>query len=72
MAQSKEPINHQKGKHIERKYHMIREIGMREDVPMEKIASNENLADPFMKTLPTRDFDRNRDRLCVRCVPSML
>ncbi|RVW26781.1 hypothetical protein CK203_117718 [Vitis vinifera] len=27
MAQSKEPINHQKGKHIERKYHMIREIG---------------------------------------------
>ena len=72
MAQSKEPRNHKKGKHIERKYHMIREIVMREDVPIEMIASNENLADPFMKTLPTRVFNRHRDRLYVRCVPNML
>ena len=51
---------------------MIREIVMREDVPIEMIASNENLADPFMKTLPTRVFNRHRDRLYVRCVPNML
>ena len=26
VAQAKEPRNHRKGKHIERKYHLVREI----------------------------------------------
>ena len=26
IAQAKEPRNHRKGKHIERKYHLVREI----------------------------------------------
>ena len=37
VAQSKEPRNHQKGKHIERKYHLICEILMTGDVVVEKI-----------------------------------
>ena len=37
-----------------------------------EITSKENLADPFTKTLSTRVFDRHRDSLGVRYVPSIL
>ena len=72
VALSKEPRNHRKGKHIERKYHRIREILMKGDVVVKKIASTNNLADPFMKTLSTRVFSCHRDSLGVICVPNML
>ena len=57
VANSKEPRNHKRGKHIERKYHLIREIVHRGDVAVMKIASEQNLADPFTKTLPERAFE---------------
>ena len=56
VANSKEPRSHKKGKHIERKFHLIREIVHRRDVAVMKIASEQNLADPFTKTLPERVF----------------
>jgi hypothetical protein len=52
VAESKEPRNHMRGKHIERKYHFIREIVTWGDVVVAKISLAENLADPFTKTLP--------------------
>ena len=52
IAQSKEPRYHKKQKHIERKYHLIHDIIDRGDTVVTKIASEENLADPFTKTLP--------------------
>ena len=39
VAQSKDPRNHKKGKHIERKYHIIRDIVARGDVVVAKIES---------------------------------
>ena len=51
VAQSKELRYHKKQKHIERKYHLIRYIIKRGDTMVTKIASEENLADPFTKTL---------------------
>ena len=56
VANSKEPRSHKRGKHIERKYHLIREIVHRGDIAVLKIASEQNLADPFTKTLPKRVF----------------
>ena len=41
-----------KGKHIERKYHIIRDIIVRGDVVVAKIESANNLAGPFTKALP--------------------
>ena len=52
VAQSKDPRNHKKGKHIERKYHIIQDIVARGDVVVAKIDNTSNLADPFTKTLP--------------------
>ena len=39
VAQSKDPRNHKKGKHIERMYHIIRDIVTHGDVVVEKIES---------------------------------
>ena len=52
MAQSKEPRNHRKGKHVERKYNLIRDIVQRGDVTVTKIATADNLVNPFTKALP--------------------
>ena len=52
VAQSKDPINYKRGKHIKRKYHIIRDIVARGDVIVAKIDSANNLANPFTKALP--------------------
>ena len=52
VAQSKDPRNHKKGKNIERKYHIIRDIIAYGDAVLAKIESANNLADPFTKALP--------------------
>jgi hypothetical protein len=70
VAQSKEPRNYKRGKHIERKYHLIREIVTCGDVIVAKIASAENLANPFTKTLPQRTFESHLEGMRVRCVPN--
>ena len=51
VANAKEPRSHKRGKHIERKYHLIREIVSRGDTVVSQIASEDNLADPFTKGL---------------------
>ena len=66
VAQSKEPRNHVKGKHVERKYHLIRDIVQCGDVTMNKIATADNLADLFTKALPQRVFERHLDSLGLR------
>ena len=57
IGQTKEPRNHKKDKHIERKYHLIRDIVQRGDTIVSKIASAQNLADLFTKTLSSKVFD---------------
>ena len=47
VAQSKDPRNHKKGKHLERKYHIIWDIVTWGDVAVAKIDSASNLVDPF-------------------------
>ena len=72
VAQSKEPRNHGKGKHVERKYHLIRDIVQRGDVTVAKISTTDNLADPFTKALPSKVFESHLDSLGLRCNSSWL
>ena len=58
VANSKEPRSHKRGKHIERKYHLLREIVHRGDMKVSHIASEDNLADPFIKALTQMIFDQ--------------
>ncbi|KAA0066737.1 retrovirus-related pol polyprotein from transposon tnt 1-94 [Cucumis melo var. makuwa] len=63
VANSKEPRSHKRGKHIERKYHLIREIVQRGDVIVTKIASEHNIADPYTKTLTAKFFEGHLESL---------
>ena len=72
VAQSKEPMYHKKQKHIERKYHLIRDITQIEDTVVSKIASKENLADPFTKNLPERVFERHVNSMGLMRIPNLL
>ena len=67
VAQSNEPRNHGKGKYVERKYHLIRDIVQRGDVTVTKIATADNLTAPFTKALPQKVFERHLDSLGLRC-----
>ena len=59
MANSKEPRSHKHSKHIECKYHLIRDIVARGDDEVKKISTHDNIADPFTKTLSSRVFDKH-------------
>ena len=72
VANSKEPRSHKRGKHIERKYHLIREIVHRGVVNVMKIASENNLADPFTKTLAEKTFNRHLEGMGLKEMPHML
>ena len=72
VAISKEPRSHKRGKHIERKYHLIREIVNRGDVVVSEIASEDNLADPFTKGLTRKIFDHHVEGMRVRCITTWL
>ena len=72
VTNSKEPRSHKRGKHIERKYHLIREIVHRGDVAVMKIASQDNFADPFTKTLPAKSFEGHLSGMGLKDMSHML
>ena len=75
VAQSKDSRNYKGEKHIERKYHFMREvvrsgdvivIVRRGDVIVIKIASVDNLADQFTNALTSNVFQLHVDSMSVR------
>ena len=72
VENSNEPRSYQSEKHIERKFHLIRDIVERGDVTVCKIKSKDNLADPFMKTLSSRIFEGHLKRLGIRDMSRLL
>ena len=72
VANSKEPRSHKRGKHIERKYHLIREIVYRGDVDVMKITLQDNLVDPFTKTLPAKSFEGHLSGMGLKDMSHML
>ena len=61
IAQAKEPRAHHKSKHILRHFHLVREFVERQEVCIKRVESKNNIADPFTKALPQREFDRHLD-----------
>ena len=72
VANSKEPRSHKRGKHIERKYHLIHEIVSRGDTVVSQIASEDNLANSFTKGLAQKIFDQHVEGMGVRCIAAWL
>ena len=72
ISNSKEPRSHKRGKHIERKYHLIREIVRRGDVAVMKISTLDNIADPMNKGLHERVFMKHIEGMGLRRMPHLL
>ena len=72
IAQAKEPRSHQRSKHVLRRFHLIREIIHRGDVKIEKVASDDNIADPLTKVISQQKFEKHIHSSGVRCLSDWL
>lgn len=63
---SKNLVLHARTKHIELKYHFMRERIQEKQVRMEHVSSKEQLVDIFTKPLPKANFEYLRGKLGVR------
>ena len=72
VTNSKERRSHKRSKHIERRYHLIREIIVRGDVEVKHISTHDNIADPFTKTLSIRVFEKHLEGLGIKDCSSLL
>ena len=66
IAQAKEPRSHQKSKHVLRRFHLIREIVTRGDVAVERVPSEDNIADPLTKPLSQIVYERHKSLMGIR------
>ena len=62
---SKNPVFHDKSKHIEIKYHYIRDMVHRGAVKLQYIAMDDQIDDVLMKPLARVKFEYFREKLCV-------
>ncbi|KAF3662318.1 putative lysosomal alpha-glucosidase-like [Capsicum annuum] len=69
---SKEPRGNKRSKHIERKYHLIRDVTQRGDVRVLKIESKNSLVDTFTKGLTQKVFYKHVEEMSVKIVHSWL
>ena len=63
---AKEPRSHQKSKHIERHYHIIRELVGKGDVIVQKVASTDNVTDPLTKAMTQLQLDGHLEKMGQR------
>ena len=66
IAQVKEPRAHQKSKHIQRKYHNLREIVGTEEIIIQKIHLTDNVTDPLIKAITQKQLDYHLEKMSMR------
>ena len=57
IAITKDPKCHSRAKHIEGRYHYIRDMIKKKKVVVQRVSSKKNLADPFTKGLSSGLFE---------------
>jgi hypothetical protein len=65
IALAKNPILHDRSKHIDVKFHYTRECVERGDIELEHISTNEELADTLTKALGVKRFHELREKISV-------
>ena len=63
---AKNPVYHERSKHIDVRLNFIRDVIEDKKFSIEKIATADNPADMLTKPLPTEKFKRNLDLVNVR------
>ena len=66
ITQAKEPRNHQKNKHVLRKFHLIREFVSRGEIKICKIHMDLNIADPLTKALTQPKHEAHMRSMSIR------
>ena len=66
IAQAKEPRSHQRSKHVLRKHHVIRKIIFRNDIKIERVPTEDNVADPLTKALSQQKHDGHAESFGIR------
>jgi hypothetical protein len=66
IAQAKEPRNHQKSKHVLRKFHLIHEFVRRGEIKICKIHTYLNVANPLIKPLPQSKHEAHMRSMGIR------
>ena len=72
IALAKEPRSHQKSKHIERRFHIIRDYLDKKYVEVQRVDSTENVADPLTKQLSQQKSEVHLEKMGLRYVANWL
>ena len=70
IAQAKEPISHQRSRHILRRFHLIREIIERGDVKICRVHTDDNVVDTLTKPLPQSKHDSHTRSISIQFMPN--
>ncbi|OAO97959.1 hypothetical protein AXX17_AT4G08610 [Arabidopsis thaliana] len=68
IAQAKEPRSHQKFKHIQRRYHLIRDTIDRGDVKISRLSADANVVDSLTKPLPQPKHNSHTVAIDIRFI----
>ena len=71
IAIAKNPVFHQKTRHISRKFHFIRDAIQEKEIELVYCKSEEQMADILTKALPKEKFNYFREMLGVKSVASL-
>lgn len=63
---AKNPVFHERSKHIDTRYHFIRECIAKKEMELIYVKTQDQVADIFTKSLKFEDFRRLRGRLGVQ------
>ena len=68
IAQAREARHHQRSKHIERRYHLIRLFVENGNINVCKVHTDANVVDPLTKPLPMPKHEAHVRSMGLRCL----
>jgi hypothetical protein len=68
VALAKKSVHHNASKHIEVRYHFVRDCATKEMLSLQKIYTVDNVADVMTKSLSTDRFQSLRNRMGVELI----